>query len=318
VFALQGFEQATHVAGEARDPQRNVPRAVIVSVAVGILLHLALEAAFIGALNPGDLLQGWDHPVKGWDHPVSKGDFGPYATLAHGLGKGWLANILYFDAFISPAATGLIFVGTSARLSYALGHAGYAPRVVSQISRRGVPYISIILAFVVGLIFFLSFPSWKDLVQLVTAATAIMYAFAPITLLALRKTDPHRVRLYRLRVAPVLAPLAFIAANEIIYWTSWASAQADAGRRRRLPDIRDLLLARPSVRATTAGSAIADLDPSLAHRPDRDLLPRAIRRNQAHPGMDRPGRSSGVQPPNLRPGGPPTPTRATNHRHHRR
>jgi amino acid transporter len=218
VFALQGFEQAAQMAGEARDPQRNVPRAVIAAVIVGTVLYLVLEIAFIGALNPHDL-------IHGWAHPVGKSDFGPYATLATGLGLGWLAVILYVDAFISPAGTGLIYVGTSARLSYALGHAGYVPKGVSQISSRGVPYTSIILAFVVGLICFLPFPSWQSLVSLVTSATVIMYAFAPITLLALRKVDPHRTRPYRLPAASVLAPLAFIAANEIIYWTPWITVE---------------------------------------------------------------------------------------------
>jgi amino acid transporter len=218
VFAMYGFEQAAQISGEVRDPQRNVPRAMIGSVIVGTMLYLALEIAFVGALNPGNL-------VHGWANPVSKGDFGPYATLATGLGLGWLAVILYLDAFISPAGTGLIYVGTSARLSYALGHAGYVPRGVSRMSSRGVPYISIILAFVVGLICFLPFPSWQSLVQLTTSAAFIMYAFAPITLLALRKTDPHRTRPYHLPVPSVLAPLAFIAANEIIYWTSWTTVE---------------------------------------------------------------------------------------------
>ena len=218
VFALQGFEQATQLAGEAREPQRTVPRAVIGAVAVGTLLYLALEIAFVGALHPGNL-------VGGWAHPVGEGDFGPYATLATGLGLGWLATVLYVDAFVSPAGTGLIYLGTSARLSYALGHSGYVPRSISRISGRGVPYTSIMLAFIVGLICFLPFPSWQSLIGLVTSATVIMYAFAPITLMALRKADPHRVRPYRLPAAPVLAPLAFIAANEIIYWTSWDTVQ---------------------------------------------------------------------------------------------
>jgi amino acid transporter len=218
VFALQGFEQAAQLAGEARDPQRNVPRAVIGAVVVGTVLYLALEVAFIGALNPGNLAQGWANPV-------GKGDFGPYATLATGLGLGWLAVILYIDAFVSPAGTGLIYVGTSARLSYALGHAGYIPKGVSQISSRGVPYTSIILAFVMGLICFLPFPSWHSLVSLVTSATVIMYAFAPITLLALRRADAGRTRPYRVPAATVVAPLAFIAANEIIYWTSWSTVE---------------------------------------------------------------------------------------------
>jgi amino acid transporter len=214
VFALQGFEQATQMAGEARNPQRNVPRAVIGAVILGTLLYLALEIAFIGALNPSNL---------DWANPVGKGDFGPYATLATGLGLGWLAVILYVDAFISPADTGLIYVGTSARLSYALGHSGFVPKGVTRISSRGVPYTSIILACIVGLICFLPFPSWHSLVGLITSATVIMYAFAPITLMALRKADPDRTRPYKLPAASILAPLAFIAANEIIYWTSWTT-----------------------------------------------------------------------------------------------
>jgi amino acid transporter len=183
VFALQGFEQAVQMAGEAKEPQRNIPRAVISAVIVGTLIYLALEIAFIGALDPANL-------VHGWEAPVGKGDFGPYATLATDLGLGWLAVILYIDAFISPAGTGLVYVGTSARLSYALGHAGYVPRTISKVSDRGVPWTSVLLAFVVGLVCFLPFPSWQGLVGLVTSATVIMYGFAPITLVALRRATP--------------------------------------------------------------------------------------------------------------------------------
>jgi len=216
VFALQGFEQAVQMAGEAKEPQKNIPRAVITAVIVGTLIYLALEVAFIGALNPADL-------VGGWQNPVGKGDFGPYATLATSLGLGWLAVILYVDAFISPAGTGLVYVGTSARLSYALGHAGYVPKGIARISTRGVPWTSVLLAFVVGLICFLPFPSWQSLVGIVTSATVIMYGFAPVTLIALRRVDPDRPRPYKLPAAGVLAPLAFVAANEIIYWASWTA-----------------------------------------------------------------------------------------------
>ncbi len=216
IFALNGFEQAAQVGGETRDPQRDVPRAVIGAVVISTVLYLVLQIAFIGALNPSNLLQGWANPV-------GNGDVALYATLAAGLGLGWLAVILYIDGFVSPAGAGLVYLGASARLSYALGHAGYVPKGVSRISGRGVPYASIILAFVVGLICFLPFPSWQSLVSLVTSATVLMYGFAPITLLALRKADPDRARPYRLPAAPILAPLAFVAANEIIYWTPWAT-----------------------------------------------------------------------------------------------
>jgi amino acid transporter len=216
VFALQGFEQAAQLGGEARNPQRDLPRAIIGAVLVGTVIYLGLEVAFIGSLNPANL-------IHGWANPVGKGDFGPYATLATSLGLGWLAVILYIDAFVSPAGTGLIYLGTSARLSYALGHAGYVPRGIGKLSKRGVPFTSILIAFVVGLVCFLPFPSWQVLVNFITSATVIMYAFAPITLTALRKTDPDRERPYRLKGAVVIAPLSFLASNEIIYWAGWTT-----------------------------------------------------------------------------------------------
>ena len=214
VFALQGFEQAIQMAGEARHPQRDVSRAVIASMAVGAVVYLLLEVAFIGALNPGNL-------AHGWANPVGKGDFGPYATLAVAAGAGWLAAMLYIDAVISPAGTGLVYVATSSRLSYALGRENELPPALARVSVRGVPVNSILLAFVVGLIAFLPFPSWQSLVGLVTSATAVMYAFAPVSLYALRQRDPDRPRPYRLPAYRIVSPAAFVSANLIIYWSSF-------------------------------------------------------------------------------------------------
>lgn len=214
VFALQGFEQAIQVGGEAKNPQKDIARAVIFAMIIGTIIYLALEVAFIGSLDPRNL-------IHGWTNPIGKGDFGPYATIATSIGAGWLAILLYIDAFISPAGTGLLYIGTSSRLSYALGRNRYLPPALSKVSPRGVPLFSIILAFVVGEICFLPFPSWQSLVGLVTSATAIMYAFAPVSLGALRKSDPGRRRPYRLPMAGIISPFSFIAANYIVYWSGW-------------------------------------------------------------------------------------------------
>jgi amino acid transporter len=211
VFALQGFEQAIQMGGEARDPQRDISRAVITAMLIGTAIYIALEIAFIAGLNPADL-------VKGWANPVAKGDFGPYATIATAAGAAWLATLLYIDAFISPAGTGLIYVGTSARLSYALGEEEVLPTQLTELNKRGVPVWSILLAFVVGEISFLPFPSWQSLVGLVTSATAIMYAFAPVSLTALALRDPDRYRPYKLPYPKILSPIGFLSANLIIYW----------------------------------------------------------------------------------------------------
>jgi len=217
VFALEGFEQAIQVGGEAENPQRNIPRAVIGSMIIGTLIYLLLEVAFVGALNPANLVHGWATPISGVKA------FGPYATLATTAGLGWLSTLLIIDSVISPAGTGLVYIGTSSRLSYGLGRNDYFPRSISRISKRGVPFVSICIAFVVGMLTFLPFPSWAGLVGLVTSATVIMYAMAPLSLAGLRKQDPDRPRAYRLPAASVLCPLSFICANLIVYFAGFST-----------------------------------------------------------------------------------------------
>ncbi len=92
------------------------------------------------------------------------------------------------------------------------------PDGLTKVSNRGVPFWSIIVAFVIGLIAFLPFPSWNSLVGLVTGATAIMYGFAPPALAALMEKDPERVHPYRVPFPKVLLPAGFVFANFVIYW----------------------------------------------------------------------------------------------------
>jgi amino acid transporter len=207
VFALQGFEQASQMAGEAKNPKKHVAKAIILAMSIGALIYVGLEIAFVGALNPA-------HLVDGWAHPVGAGDFGPYYSLAISAGIGWLAIILIIDAVVSPGGTGLLYIGTSARISYALG----IPKALTRVSRRGVPIWSILVASLFGVIALLPAPSWQELVSLTTGATAIMYSFAPISLRALMKADVRRTHPYRVPVPALLLPLGFIFANLIIYW----------------------------------------------------------------------------------------------------
>jgi amino acid transporter len=214
VYALLGFEYAIQVGGEARNPRRDIPRAVVGAMLIGTVLYIMLQIVFIGVLDPAAL-------VNGWSNPIEKGALGPYAGIATSLGLGWLAFILYIDAFLSPSGSALINVGASARLSYGLSRNGYVGSAFQRVSSRGVPAFSIAFSFIIGLIMFLPFPSWQQLVGFITSAFVLMYAYAPVSLSALRKSDPDRERPYRLPFSHILCPFGFIGANLIVYWSGW-------------------------------------------------------------------------------------------------
>jgi amino acid transporter len=217
IFALEGFEQAIQIGGESTNPQRNIPRAVLLAFIIGTVFYLLLAVAFVGAVHPGNVVHNWLNPLP------KLAALGPYITLTSQAGLGWLATLLTIDAVVSPGGTGLVYLGTSTRLSYGLGRNGYFPRIISRIDRRGVPIISIAICFVVGMLTFLPFPDWYGLVGLITSATVIMYAMAPLALTGLRKQDPDRERKYKLPAAKVLCPLAFVLANIIVYVSGFST-----------------------------------------------------------------------------------------------
>ena len=217
IFAAEGFEQSIQIGGETKNPQKNIPRALLIAMAVGTVFYLLLDFAFVGSLNPANLVHGWTQPIPG----VAK--LGPYISLTTQAGLGWLATLLVIDAVVSPGGTGLVYLGTSSRLSYGLGRNGYFPKIISRINARGVPIVSIAICFVVGMLTFLPFPDWFGLVGLITSATVIMYAMAPLALTGLRKQDPDRPRGYRLPMAWLLSPIAFIAANIVVYVSGYST-----------------------------------------------------------------------------------------------
>jgi amino acid transporter len=216
VFSYLGFRQGIEFAGETDNPRRNVPMAVVGSVLICGLIYIALQVAFIGALDPSIL-----DDSKGWAGLGFENDFGPLAALASLLGLSWLAALLYADAIVSPGDTGLIYTTATSRISYAMARNGNAPQALARTTDRGVPMVSLVVAFAVGLIVFLPFPSWQQLVGFITSATVLSFASGPLVLGALRRRLPDHDRPFRVPGGHVIPVLAFWAANLIIYWSTW-------------------------------------------------------------------------------------------------
>jgi len=84
-----------------------------------------------------------------------------------------------------------------------------------------VPWFGLIISFVTGVVCFLPFPSWQQLVGFITSASVLMYAGAPLAYGVFADRLPHHERPYRLPAGSVLSPLSFVVANLIIYWAGW-------------------------------------------------------------------------------------------------
>ncbi len=213
-FAFTGFKHGVELAGEATNPSRTIPLAIVGSVLCCLLLYIGLQLAFIGAIAPNDLQQGWQSL-----HFV--GDVGPFAGLASALGLFWLVRLLYIDAVLSPSGAGLIYVTSTARILYAMAEIGYVPKFFTRLNAQGFPVVAIMANFVIGMFLFLPFPGWQSMVSFLVSGMVISYAMGPIALICMRLSLPNQPRAFRLPSAYLICPCAFYFCNLLSYWTGW-------------------------------------------------------------------------------------------------
>jgi amino acid transporter len=213
IFALIGFRHVIDMAGEARNPKVNIPLALVLSLVVCLLIYGGLQLAFLGALDHAQL-------EKGWHSLHFAGELGPMASLATAVGALWIVSILDTSARISSFASGLVSVGSNARLGLAMAQNGLFPKFMETLSERGVPLFALLVNFVVAAIFFIALP-FREVLSLNTSSIVLSFVVGPIAVLAFRRLLPNTPRAFVLPAAPVTGCLAFVVASLIIYWSGW-------------------------------------------------------------------------------------------------
>ncbi|MFJ9896413.1 APC family permease [Streptomyces sp. NPDC091280] len=222
-FALIGFRGVLDFSGEVVNPRRTIPWGTIGCILIPLAVYLALQVAFIGAVNWGSAgisVGDWSGlGGSGWaDGPLL------HALRASSLAAlGAFATVLLIDAVVSPAGAGYIFLGSTARVGFGLSIHGYFPRVFQKTNKHGIPWVSVAVSFVVGCLFFAPAPSWYRLAGFISAAMVLSALMAAVCLPVLRTHSPELPRPFRLRAAGFWCPAGFLGAAAMIYWAGFTT-----------------------------------------------------------------------------------------------
>ncbi|AEW96308.1 MULTISPECIES: APC family permease [Streptomycetaceae] len=213
VWAYNGFQSPLNMAAEARNPRRSLPKAVISSILIALVIYVALQIAFLMAVPSQDLAK------HGWSGLTFNS---PLADLAIAWGVNWLAILLYADAFISPSGTGMIYAATTSRMIHGVQENGHLPGIFGKVDpKTGVPRPALLLNLVVAFIFLAVFRGWGSLAEIVSVATVISYITGPVAVMSLRRVAPDLPRPVMLKAMPVIAPLAMVFGSLVLYWAKW-------------------------------------------------------------------------------------------------
>jgi len=220
VFAYLGFRQALDFGAEARNPGRDLPRAIVGTVLVAIATYALISVVFVGAL---------DWPALA-DQGVVTGQWGtlsalsaPVYAVTAAAGVGLVALLLLADGIVSPNGPNATNVGAVPRVAYSMAEDGTMPGFFHRLNQRyGTPGVGLVVSFLVEVFFLLvTSAGYSQLIAAVNVGFMVSYAIGPVTMATLRETAPDVERPFRLRGGRVLAPLSFVLASLLLFWESW-------------------------------------------------------------------------------------------------
>ncbi|MDX1836279.1 APC family permease [Legionella taurinensis] len=214
-FAFTGFQNGLILAGEVKNPQRDIPIAILGAVLIGFALYFMLQFSFLAAMPQKYLGNGW----QALHYP---GDSGPLVGLTLLLGLTVVATLLMIDAAFSPFGTTLVYTAATSRIVYGMALNHHLPEFFLKVNRHKIPYVTLYANFLVGLFSFLPFPGWQKLVAFLSSASILSYGIGPICLLAMRRLQPDTPRPFRLPYSGLFSHIAFYVCNLMLYWCGFA------------------------------------------------------------------------------------------------
>jgi amino acid transporter len=212
IFAFNGFQSIVNFAGEAKNPHRTIPIALISSILICLVIYLILQTGFIGSLSPQALANGW----QGLNFSS------PFVQLAVSFNLNMIAMLLYIDAVISPSGTGVAYMGSAARMLFGMQRNGYMPKAFGDLHPKYlIPRNAMWVCLIVGFLFLWIFRGWGNLANIISITNTLSYAAGPLAAAGLRYISPDWHSPCRIPGMKFIAPVAFIVISLILFWSRW-------------------------------------------------------------------------------------------------
>jgi len=221
-FAYVGFEAVSTAAGEAKNPQRDMPIGILVSLFICTLLYMAVAAVLTGAV-PFRLL----------------GVAAPLALAADTMHLPWFSFLIKIGAVAGLTSVMLVLTYGQSRVFYAMARDGLLPAIFSRLHAKfRTPWIgTIVLGGLIALTAaLLPITILNDLVSL---GTAFAFGIVCLSVMYLRTSRPEMARPFNVPLGGALIPrwavvigataigLILLATFTALFdsqWTGWGAA----------------------------------------------------------------------------------------------
>jgi basic amino acid/polyamine antiporter, APA family len=193
-YAYIGFDTVSGSSQEAKNPKRDVPVAILATLAVCTVLYVSMALVITG-LAPYTMLNV--------PHPI-------YVAVAHaGPSLAWLKPVIGISIVVGLASAILVTLYGQTRIFYSMSRDGLIPRAFSIVSETtGVPVFNTFFVGATAAIIAALLPI-DILGELVSIGTLLAFAIVCLGVLVLRTTAPEAPRQFRVRFVWPVSLLGF-------------------------------------------------------------------------------------------------------------
>jgi APA family basic amino acid/polyamine antiporter len=217
LWGYDGWNNLTFVAGEVKDPNRNIPLAIIGSTVLIILLYVFVHIGYFYVLDPTSIasVSASSSVAKVVVSGFFGGDITSFAT-------GLAVALFTVGLMLSSLGTLHTSILSGSRVSYAMAHDGLMLSAFKRLSATRVPVRSLIFQGTLASILALS-GSFDTLTDYVVFGSWIFYALVTSSIFLFRRKHPDALRPYRAWGYPVVPVVFLLVAGWLLINTLWTS-----------------------------------------------------------------------------------------------
>ncbi len=198
-FAFIGFDVVATTAEETRDPQRDVPRGILGSLAIVTLLYVAVSLVITGMQNYRD---------------IDENDGAPLATAFDAVDLDWMGRLIAIGACIGLIVVVMILMLGQTRVAFAMARDGLLPPALAKVHPTFRTPWAITAATGVAVAVIGGLVDLETLVHLVSIGTLFAFVLVSIGVVVLRRTRPDLPRAFR---TPAVTAVATLSALLCLY-----------------------------------------------------------------------------------------------------
>ncbi len=205
LFSSDAWNNVTFIAGEIKDPQRNIPRSLFLGTLIVTLVYILTNIAYLALLPLHGDPMGIDATAQGIQFATNDRVGTAAASVIFGNNAAYLmAALIMISTF--GCNNGIILAGS--RLFYAMSKDGLFFKKAQNLNRRQVPEFALWVQCIWACVLCLS-GKYSDLLTYATFASLLFYMLCIGGIFILRKREPNAERPYRAWGYPVV-PIIYI------------------------------------------------------------------------------------------------------------